>query len=172
MRAVFEALNPALDHTLDAVELQLTPTYTLRIESGNMDTVLISQRYEFSAAHRLHVESLSEQENREVFGKCNNPAGHGHNYQLEVTVRSPIGDHGRGLPVEELDRVVDRSVIQRLDHKHLDVDVPEFAELNTTVEHIARVIYQMLEEPVGSLGLELERIRVWETEKTVCAYPG
>lgn len=171
MRDVFQTLGPALDHTVQAVELRLTPTYSLRIESKDMNTVLISQQYEFSAAHRLHAERLSDDENREVFGKCNNPAGHGHNYRLEVTVRGPIADDGHGLPVERLDALVDETVIQRLDHKNLDVDVPEFEKLNTTVEHIARVIYGMLGEPVRSLGLELERVRVWETGKTVCTYP-
>ncbi len=172
MRCTIKALQPVLDCSVTAVVLRLAPSYSLTIQENAMQQVLITQQYEFSASHRLHVEHIGDQKNREIFGKCNNPAGHGHNYRLEVTVRSPIDSGGAITPVEELDELVDRVVVQKLDHKNLSVDVPEFAELNTSVENIARVIYEMLKSAVKSLHVELDQVRVWETGKTVCTYRG
>lgn len=139
-----------------------------------MDHVLIRQRYEFSAAHRLHVSSLSDDENRKVFGKCNNPAGHGHNYQIEVAVCLSIDPTGHTAPVEEIDAIVNRHAIELLDHKHLNRDVPQFAQLNPSVENISKVIWDMLADKFAVLGLGamLEEISVWETSKTVCTYRG
>jgi len=170
MRGLLDALNPRLDGSVVAVSLRLTPTHRLRLEQSDMTRVLMSQRYEFAAAHRLHSDRLSPEENVEVFGKCNNPAGHGHNYRVEVTVCCPVDDAGRMLAAERLDELVDDAVIQKLDHKHLNVDVPEFEGLNTSVENIARVIYRMLADRVADLGVELDEVRVWETGKTVCTY--
>ncbi|MGB0768997.1 MAG: 6-carboxytetrahydropterin synthase, partial [Phycisphaeraceae bacterium] len=133
--------------------------------------VLIRQRYEFSAAHRLHVQALSDRENREVFGKCNNPAGHGHNYRVEVAARCPIDDHGQTLDPADLDAVVDERCIERLDHKHLNDDVPEFADLNPSVENIVKVVWSMLDGKLPGRAT-LDEVRVWETGKTVCAYRG
>lgn len=174
MQLLFDRLNPILHRSVIRVGMKLTPTYTITLRSHDMDHVLITQRYEFSAAHRLHVPALSVAENREVFGKCNNPAGHGHNYRLEVQVSVPIDVHGRTLDVGQLDAVVNQHAIQRLDHKHLNADVPAFADLNPSVEHIVRVIWNMLEAPVRGLGqgAALEELRVWETSKTVCTYRG
>jgi 6-pyruvoyl tetrahydropterin synthase/QueD family protein len=134
--------------------------------------VQIRQQYEFSAAHRLHVPGLSDEENRSVFGKCNNPAGHGHNYRLEVVVRVPIDDDGRTADAAAIDALVNEHAVERLDHKHLNTDVPEFAELNPSVENIVRVIWGMLDAPLAGLGGGLEELSVWETSKTVCTYRG
>ena len=169
---ILTALDPELDRRVTAVALRLTPTYTLTIEKHAMSHALISQCYEFSAAHRLHAAALSDEENRRVFGKCNNPAGHGHNYQLEVTVRCPIDSSGAVLSAEQLDALVNRAVVEKLDHKHLDHDVPQFRGTNTTVENIARVVYRMLQDQVKQIGVELDQVRVWETGKTVCTYRG
>ena len=171
MRGIAEALGQSLTVPVAAVELALTPRISLTLEAHAMDHVLLKQQYEFSAAHRLHVPQLSEQENRQVFGKCNNPAGHGHNYRLEVVARCPIDVSGRCLSVADLDAAVDEHVIERLDHKHLNVDVPEFAELNPSVEHIVRVIWGMLEGRLPG-GAALTEVSVWETGKTVCTYRG
>jgi 6-pyruvoyltetrahydropterin/6-carboxytetrahydropterin synthase len=176
MRRMVELLQPALDHTVATLTLHLTPMYRLVMETAAMDSVVIRQQYEFSAAHRLHVDSLTEQQNREVFGKCNNPAGHGHNYRLDVAVRVPIDHEGHLPAVEQLDALVNEHVIELLDHKHLNTDVPQFQNTNPSVEHIAQVIWQMLAEPVQSLDSQgratLAEISVWETEKTVCTYRG
>jgi 6-pyruvoyltetrahydropterin/6-carboxytetrahydropterin synthase len=136
----------------------------------HMEEMIVRQRFEFSAAHRLHAPELSAERNREVFGKCNNPSGHGHNYELEVAVRSPVDAEGRLVALEAIERTVDETVISRLDHKHLNEDVPTFAELIPSVEHIARVIHGWLESPIAELGCELDEVRVWETGKTACTY--
>ncbi len=171
MHDLLAALGPPLSGTVQRVALVLTPFLQIAIEKQDMHSVLLLQQYEFSAAHRLHVPALSDEENREVFGKCNNPAGHGHNYRVEVAARCAVDEHGRSLDPAALDAVVDTEVIQKLDHKHLNTDVPEFARLNPSVEHIVRVVWSML---AGKLpgGATLEEVRVWETGKTVCAYRG
>lgn len=172
MRRMLVLLQPPLNQTIERLRFDLTPFYCLEIRSDDMDHVTVRQQFDFSAAHRLHVESLSPDENRRVFGKCNNPSGHGHNYRLEVAVRAPIDAEGRVLDVETLDRLVDRVVIEKLDHKHLNLDVPEFRTLNPSVENIAKVIHGLLLEPVRQLGVELDEVSVWETTKTVCTYRG
>ena len=165
--------NP-LEQTVTQTRLDLTPYYSLTIRSRDMDHVLIRQQYEFAAAHRLHTDQLSEQENQRVFGKCNNPSGHGHNYRLEVVVKAPIDPEGHTTPVDAIDALIDEVVIQKLDHKHLNLDVPQFEHLNPSVEHIAMVIYGMVVQQTGNLGVnvELEEVSVWETDKTVCTYRG
>ena len=110
-----------------------------------MPKVFLTRRYKFSAAHRLHSETLSEEENRRVYGKCNNPAGHGHNYCLEVTVTGPVDpETGMCSDVEELDRVVKESVIEKLDHKHLNFEVEEFDGRVPTGENIVQVVWEIL----------------------------
>jgi 6-pyruvoyltetrahydropterin/6-carboxytetrahydropterin synthase len=172
MRDIVQRLQPALSGSVVQARLKLTPFYSLEIERNAMDHVVVRQQFEFSAAHRLHVPQLSDEQNRQVFGKCNNPSGHGHNYKLEVAVRAPIRPDGQTLAVETLDALVDDAVIQKLDHKHLNADVPQFAKLNPSVENIARVIYEMLEHEVTRIGVELDSVSVWETGKTVCTYRG
>ncbi|MEM9915157.1 MAG: 6-carboxytetrahydropterin synthase [Planctomycetota bacterium] len=174
MRDLFTAINPALDGTVHRLTLQLTPTLALANESPSMDTILIKQQYEFSAAHRLHVPEHSDEENRKTFGKCNNPAGHGHNYRVEVVVRSPIDPQGQTFSPAALDTVVDQHVIEKLDHKHLNQDVPEFADLNPSVEHIVKVVWDFLNPEVGQAFPQatLDEVSVWETGKTVCTYRG
>lgn len=130
--------------------------------------VELTRVYPFSASHRLHVDSLSEEENQRLFGKCNNPYGHGHNYELHVTV---AGDPGTasGMVVERdaIDRVVRDAVMPRIDRKDMNAAVPEFADLTPTTENLAQVIGQWLGEawtehfPDGQP--RLSRIRLQET---------
>ncbi|MDX1565769.1 MAG: 6-carboxytetrahydropterin synthase [Phycisphaeraceae bacterium] len=171
MGQLFEALRKSLGDVVASVALVLSPTYAVRMEQDHADRLLVSQRYEFAAAHRLHAESLADEENRRVFGKCNNRHGHGHNYQLEVTVHAPA-DGSVPVGAAEMDRVVAEAVIDKLDHKNLDLDVPEFKQMTSSVENIARVIYRMLDQPVRDHGWGLDQVRVWETSKTVCTYRG
>lgn len=172
LRRSLRLLQPALSGSVEELLLRPTPFHSLAIRRRDMDHAIVRQSFEFSAAHRLHVASLSADENRRVFGKCNNPSGHGHNYRLEVAVRASIDAKGNALPVEDLDALVDEAVVRKLDHKHLNVDVPEFANLNPSVENIAKVIHAMLVPRVGKLGVELDEVSVWETGKTVCTYRG
>ncbi len=170
LREALGAMRGRLAHPVVRVALRLTPTYTISYEERDMAHVLIRQTFDFSAAHRLHVPQLSDEENRATFGKCNNPSGHGHNYRLTVEARCPIDDAGHVANVEQLDAVVNAHVVERYDHKHLNLDTPEFAELNPSVEHIAKVFYEQLAEPIAALGLSLESVSVWETDKTVATY--
>jgi 6-pyruvoyltetrahydropterin/6-carboxytetrahydropterin synthase len=101
----------------------------------------LSRRYQFCASHRLHLDSLSEDENRELFGKCNNPYGHGHDYVLHVTVAGKVDpETGRLIDRDELDQLVREDVLPRIDHKDMNAAVPEFAALNPTTENLAKVI--------------------------------
>ena len=171
MRDLLQAVQPPLSGSVVSLSLGLTPTLSLTIESHAMHEVILKQRYEFSAAHRLHVSTLSDEENRATFGKCNNPAGHGHNYQIEVAARCPIDDAGRTLDPAELDAAVDRHVIEALDHKHLNRDVPQFADRNPSVEHIVQVVWSLLEGRLPGRAT-LDEVTVWETGKTACTYRG
>ena len=99
--------------------------------------VTITQQFEFSAAHRLNCRELSAQENRDLFGKCNNPNGHGHTYGLEVTVEGEIyPETGYVMDFGDLDRIVDGACIDHLDHKNLDLDVPWLSGIRSTAENI------------------------------------
>ncbi|NLU22175.1 MAG: 6-carboxytetrahydropterin synthase [Phycisphaerae bacterium] len=131
----------------------------------------MTQSFEFAAAHRLHCADMSEARNYEIFGKCNNPNGHGHNYQLEVTVAGrPDPATGHVIPLRQMEEIVNERVINRFDHKHLNQDCPEFRTLNPSVENITRVIWGLLEGQFGAA--RLARVRVWETAKTYAEYEG
>ena len=156
---------------LVSLELRTTPYVHFAIERGATEMVRLTQMFEFSAAHRLHVERLSDEENRRVFGKCNNPSGHGHNYQVEVAVvGEPDGQTGCVLPLPKFEEIVKREVIDRLDHKHLNRDTAEFAQVNPSVENIAVTVWRMLAKKVSPA--KLDCVRVWETPKTFAEYRG
>jgi 6-pyruvoyltetrahydropterin/6-carboxytetrahydropterin synthase len=124
--------------------------------------VLITRRIEFSASHLYHNASLSPEENRRIFGKCNNPHGHGHNYTLEVTVAGePDPVTGMVLDLKELKEILEREVMQRMDHRHLNYEVPELVGKIPTCENIAQVIWTILEPKItqGSL----QRVRLYES---------
>lgn len=132
--------------------------------------VRLSQKFEFAATHRLHNPALDEQANRAIFGKCNNPHGHGHNYEVQVTVAGTPDDNGVIVPVPELERLVDQIVIERFDHRNLNVELAEFADLIPSVENIARVIYRLLKPKLTWPHAKLVSVTVWETPKTWCEY--
>lgn len=151
------------------VELEISPYLRFGVMIERTDMVRITQIYEFSASHRLGCPGFSEQENRAVFGKCSNPNGHGHNYLLEVTVSKPAdGGSQPGFTLPALEAVVHSQVLRRFDHRHLNDDCTEFAELNPSVENIARVIWGLLINRIS--GAELANVRVWETAKTRADY--
>jgi 6-pyruvoyltetrahydropterin/6-carboxytetrahydropterin synthase len=156
---------------LGALALWTTPylSYALVAEAPTM--VEVTQCFEFSASHRLHVPDLSPAENRHVFGKCNHLHGHGHNYRLEVTVAGPLAEQtGQVIALPQFEDVVRREVIERFDHVHLNADLPEFARLNPSVENIARTIWGLLHGKLSPA--TLRRVRVWETAKTYAEYQG
>ncbi|MFO0829626.1 MAG: 6-carboxytetrahydropterin synthase [Phycisphaerales bacterium] len=148
----------------------LTPSHSVAFDLVMPHHVELRQSFEFSASHRLHCPEYDDDTNRRIFGKCNNPNGHGHNYRLEVAVAVPLATIP-ALPLGRLEEIVDEAVIRRFDHKHLNSDCPEFASLNPSVEHIAKVCHDLLVEPFRRAGGTLQRVTVWETEKTACSYP-
>jgi 6-pyruvoyltetrahydropterin/6-carboxytetrahydropterin synthase len=137
-----------------------------------MAWVSLTRRYRFSAAHRLHAPALTDDENREVYGKCNNPYGHGHDYVLEVTARGVVDESsGRLLPIEALDRMVARTVLDGMDRSNLNVDVLEFAALVPTTENLALVIAERLRRAWGATFQEgsarLEKVKIHETKRNI-----
>jgi 6-pyruvoyltetrahydropterin/6-carboxytetrahydropterin synthase len=176
--SLFDHLAPSLagrEQMLDSISLSPSPYLRVAVHREEKPMVRLTERFEFSASHRLHSPALSEQENREVFGRCNYPNGHGHNYELEVTVTGkPDPVTGMVMSVPILQRLVNQHIVDVFDHKHLNLDCADFRELNPTVENIARVIYRRLMPHIpGSTGGEAVRlaaIRLWETPKTMCEY--
>jgi 6-pyruvoyltetrahydropterin/6-carboxytetrahydropterin synthase len=131
----------------------------------------ISRKVHFNAAHRLHNKNWSEQKNTEVFGKCNNPNYHGHNYELEVKVKGDIDEEtGYVMNTKALKDLLEKEIIGPFDHKNLNLDTNEFKELNPTAENIARVIYDKLYDKIGE-NREIEII-LSETERNKVEYNG
>ena len=132
--------------------------------------VAVYRKEHFNAAHRLAVATWSEEKNRTVFGKCSNPNFHGHNYELVVKLSGePDPETGYVMDLKELSTIINREVIEKFDHKNLNLDVPEFRDLNPTAENIAVVIYQLLRPKIES-GLQL-KITLYETERNYVEYP-
>ncbi len=151
---------------LSKLRLELNPFRTVAIESGDSKVFYFGEKFEFAAMHTLWNDKFSNEKNFEVFGKCANPAGHGHNYVVEVTVKKPGGDDG--FRVADFEGIVDAEFISLVDHKNLNADVAEFGEKNPTVENIAAFAWKRL---VGKFsGGQLSRITVWETDRTYCVY--
>ena len=125
----------------------------------------MTRRYRFCAAHRLHTDFLTSQENWAAFGKCNNPNGHGHNYVVLVTVKSAGGS--AAFPPEQLDRVVEGAIVSRFDHHDLNQD-PAFVRTTTTGENLVKLIWDLLVDklPAGSL----EKVGVIETRDNYFEY--
>jgi 6-pyruvoyltetrahydropterin/6-carboxytetrahydropterin synthase len=135
-----------------------------------MPTVTVTRRVHFNAAHRLHAPSLTDAENRRIFGLCNNPNFHGHNYDLDVSVEGevdPVTGYVADLGVVK--RIAEETVVAALDHKNLNLDVPEFRTVNPTAENIAILIWKKLE---GRLPGKLVRIVLWETPRNYVEYRG
>jgi 6-pyruvoyltetrahydropterin/6-carboxytetrahydropterin synthase len=129
----------------------------------------LSRRYRFSASHRLHSEQMSESENRETYGKCNNPHGHGHNYVLEVTVSGQVDGNGMVCNLVDLDECVQREVVTRFDLENLNMQ-EEFARAVPTTENLCTVIYDILKRNFTQA--HLERVRLEETMMNSFEYAG
>ena len=124
----------------------------------------------FSASHRLHSDEMSDAENRKVYGKCNNPYGHGHNYMVEITVSGPVDDKtGMVCNLVDLDGFVHREVIERYDHQNLN-QVQEFTENVPTTENLCIAIYEIVQR--GFSKAHLEKVRIEETMMNSFEYSG
>jgi 6-pyruvoyltetrahydropterin/6-carboxytetrahydropterin synthase len=132
----------------------------------------VTRRYEFAASHRLHSEQLDEEENRRLYGKCNNPFGHGHNYVVEVSARGPADARtGRAVDTDRLDWLVRREVLQAFDHRNLNTEVPAFASVVPTSENLGYEICRRLKRNWKAVFPEewpkLENIRIAETPRNI-----
>ncbi|NP_001396140.1 6-pyruvoyl tetrahydrobiopterin synthase isoform 6 [Mus musculus] len=127
----------------------------------------LSRLVSFSASHRLHSPSLSDEENLRVFGKCNNPNGHGHNYKGEGGI-DPVT--GMVMNLTDLKEYMEEAIMKPLDHKNLDLDVPYFADAVSTTENVAVYIWESLQKllPVGAL----YKVKVFETDNNIVVYKG
>jgi 6-pyruvoyltetrahydropterin/6-carboxytetrahydropterin synthase len=133
--------------------------------------VAVYRKAHFNAAHRLYNKSWSEEKNDAVFGLCNNANWHGHNYELEVKVVGEIDpETGYVIDLKVLKDIIKKEVEDRFDHKNLNMDCPEFAEMNPTAENIAVVIYDLLKAQLGDK-YDLQ-VRLYETPRNFVEYPG
>ena len=135
-----------------------------------MMRVSVFRRAYFNAAHRLHNDNWSEEKNRKVFGLCNNPNYHGHNYELEVRITGEVDpETGYLYDLGKLKTLIKENIEDRFDHKNLNLECEEFVSLNPSVEHIAYVIYEILRKKIEDryeIGITL-----WETPRNYARYP-
>ena len=153
---------------LSKLSLALNPFRKIAVSCEDCKMIYFSEKFEFAATHKLWNEQFSEERNFEVFGKCANPTSHGHNYVIEVTVKT-TADKDR-LSISNFERTVDNEFIKLVDHKNLNVDVPYFAKTIPTVENIAAFAWERI---VGKFSeATLHCVTVWETDRTCCSYYG
>ncbi|MBG9911655.1 MULTISPECIES: 6-carboxytetrahydropterin synthase [Bacillus] len=165
---LWESLDGKIDHC-QIHKIRLHENNFLYSEKEDGQMVRLTRKYHFCTAHRLHSEQLSEEENQELFGKCNNPYGHGHNYYLEVTVNGePDPVTGMIANLSDIDSVVEKEIMEKFDHKHLNLDTEEFKDLNPTSENVAVVIWDLLSPQLTNLF----KIGLYETEKNYFEYCG
>ena len=141
-------------------------------ERSGRPLMYFTRAYDFCASHRLHEPDLSPEENRRLFGKCGNPNGHGHNYRVEVTVAGELDDRGMSVNLDWLNERVQADVLDQLDFKHLNTDVPAFRKQNPTSENVVRYIYEALLPSFSGDETRLHRVRLYETHKSWFDYGG
>lgn len=142
--------------------------------SSRRPIVYLTRIESFSAAHRLHNKNLADELNQTIFGKCNNPNGHGHNYKVEVTVKGPVDEHtGMVININDLKSIMNDTIMSILDHKNIDLDIEYFHENNviSTSENIAVFIWNSLEKRLPDL-VQLHCIKLHETDKNIVQYKG
>ncbi|MHC4293770.1 MAG: 6-carboxytetrahydropterin synthase [Planctomycetota bacterium] len=152
---------------LSRLSLKLNPFRQIAIDSEVDKMFYFSEKFEFAATHKLWNSEFSEEENLQVFGKCANPSGHGHNYTLEITVKTPAS---HDLNIAGLERIVDKELIKLLDHKNLNEDVEFFKTVNPTMENIVVFSWDKLEKQFTNQ--KLHCITIWESERACCSYYG
>jgi 6-pyruvoyltetrahydropterin/6-carboxytetrahydropterin synthase len=147
-------------------------TFLWIIQDDRGSVISVTRKYNFSASHRLHVEGLSETENDEIFGKCNNPYGHGHNYELFVTARGPVdAESGLAVDTRKLDGLIREHILSAFHLKNMNADVPAFRVTVPTTENVGLEIQRMIREgwsetfpgqwPV------FEKVRIYETDRNI-----
>ena len=137
-----------------------------------MPTVTVTRRLKFNAAHRVHNPAFSDEENSRIFGKCNNPHGHGHNYMLDVSVAGEVNpDTGYVFDLSELKELVKREVVDIVDHHNLNIDVAFMHDVRPTAENLIVQFWRILETRIGPPS-RLVRLVLWETENNYVEYDG
>ena len=132
--------------------------------------IAVFRRAHFNAAHRLHNPQWSDDKNREIYGKCNNPNYHGHNYDLEVKVVGNVDpESGYLIDLKILKDLIKEHVEDKFDHKNLNLDIPEFADMMASTENLCYLIWQILQEKLGDK-FEVT-IKLWETPRNYAQYP-
>jgi len=136
--------------------------------------IFLTRRATFSAAHYYFNPAWSDEKNQEAFGRCANRNGHGHNYTLEITVAGETDPvTGFVVDLKWLKGVIEREVLEAYDHRHLNLEVPEFAQTIPTTENIAIAVWKRLEAPVAAAGgAQLSRVRVYETPEIFAEFRG
>ena len=151
---------------LNYLAVELMPARKLGIKEREGNMLYFSEKFEFSASHMLWNKKFSDDKNCQVFGKCANRCGHGHNYVVEVTVKKPT--KGKSLKAIEFEKIVEKEFIRTVDHKNLNADVPYFKKVNPTVENIAEFAFRKLSNKFKPF--KLHCITVWENDRTFCSY--
>ncbi|MDG2292471.1 MAG: 6-carboxytetrahydropterin synthase, partial [Phycisphaerales bacterium] len=123
VRAMFDAVDREISSTLMRISWRLSPYHELAMDRSDMQHVIVKRRYTFSAAHRLRNVALDDKGNEELYGKCAWPSGHGHNYELEVSIATPIDPDANAMSIAEMDEIVHAQVIDLFDHRNLDQDI-------------------------------------------------
>ncbi|PKP02086.1 MAG: 6-pyruvoyl tetrahydrobiopterin synthase [Bacteroidetes bacterium HGW-Bacteroidetes-9] len=135
--------------------------------------IYITRKEHFNAAHRLFRADYSDEKNLEVFGKCSNPNWHGHNYELFVTVKGKVDpETGFLINLKELSRIINKLVVDKLDHKNVNVEVDFMAGRLASSENLAIAIWEQLEKPVNDAGAQLHCVKLFETERNFVEYYG
>ena len=133
--------------------------------------VYVTRKAQFSASHRLYNPAWSEQRNAEVFGKCNNPNGHGHNYEIEVTVGgNPAGETGMVIDLKKLADIIDEEIIELVDHKHMNLDVDFMRGIIPTAENMAVAFWKILAPKIREGALV--SIKLYESANNFVEYRG
>jgi len=174
--AIAELLNSAQSRLADKfgpariseLALKLNPSRKVTVHCEDFNMIYFSEKFEFAATHKLWNEEFSRERNFAVFGKCANPTGHGHNYILEVTIKTSAEKDS--FRIGDFEKTVDDNFVKLLDHKNLNVDVAEFNKTNPTVENIANFAWNKLAGKFDDASLHC--VTVWETDKTSCSYCG
>ena len=135
--------------------------------------VYLTRKAEFSASHYYHNPEFTPEENLRTFGKCNNPNGHGHNYVLEVTVEGDTDPvTGMVFDLRELKEILNREVVEPMDHRFLNREVPPFDRIVPTTENLASEIWKRLQAPIDRPGVKLRNVRLYETSDLYVDYGG
>ena len=133
----------------------------------------ITRRERFNAAHRLFRNDYTDEKNLEIFGKCSNPNWHGHNYELFVTVAGDINpETGFLLNLKDLSKIINEKIIDKLDHKNINLEVDFMKNKLASTENLAKAIWEELQNPVDKLGAKLHSIKLYETENNFVEYFG